>query len=267
VYIKEKKECLLAIIDELDIKAETSPLNTSESGKLREANDKLLKLRREEESKWAQRAKVKHVQEGGNNTKYFHLIANGKHRRKKIFQLEQDEGTIVGDDNLKLFISEYYKKLFGAPVQNGFSLCENSFSDIPQISSAENIILTSDFTEEEVFEAISQMEHNKAPGPDGFPAEFYKNFWSIIKNDLMALFVQLQQGELPLYKLNFGVITLLPKKEDAVQIQQYRPICLLNVSFKIFMKVGTNSIAGPPECGGLRQCATFSGIPVQRYQG
>jgi hypothetical protein len=45
VYKKEK-ERLLAIIDELDIKAETSPLNTSDSGKLREANDKLLKLRR-----------------------------------------------------------------------------------------------------------------------------------------------------------------------------------------------------------------------------
>jgi hypothetical protein len=43
-----------------------------------------------EEAKWAQRAKVKHVQEGGNNTRYFHLIANGKHRKKKIFQLEQD---------------------------------------------------------------------------------------------------------------------------------------------------------------------------------
>jgi hypothetical protein len=27
-----------------------------------------------------------------------------------------------------------------------------------------------------------------------------------------------------------------------MQIQQYRPICLLNVSFKIFTKVGTNSI-------------------------
>jgi hypothetical protein len=80
VYIKEKKECLLAIIDELDIKAETSPLKSSESGKLREANVKPLKLRREEEFKWAQRAKVKHV---GNNTKYFHLIANGKHGRKK----------------------------------------------------------------------------------------------------------------------------------------------------------------------------------------
>jgi hypothetical protein len=60
----------------------------------------------------------------------------------------------------------------------------------------------------------------------------------------MAMFTQLQQGVLPMYKLNFGVITLLPKGEDAVQIQQYRPICLLNVSFKIFTKVGTNRVTG-----------------------
>jgi hypothetical protein len=51
-------------------------------------------------------------------------------------QLEQDEETIVGDDNLKVFISKYYKKLFGAPVQNGFLLCENTMLDIPQIFSA-----------------------------------------------------------------------------------------------------------------------------------
>jgi hypothetical protein len=112
------------------------------------------------------------------------------------------------------------------------------------LSFEENNILIADFAEEEVLEAISQMEHNKAPGPDGFPAEFYKHFWETIKLDLMNLFVQLQQGDLQLYKLNFGVITLLPKKEDAFQIQQYRPICLLNVSFKIFTKVGTNRITG-----------------------
>jgi hypothetical protein len=58
----------------------------------------------------------------------------------------------------------------------------------------------------------------------------------------MDMFVQLQSGELPLFRLNFGVITLLPKKEDACRIEQYRPICLLNVSFKIFTKVGTNRV-------------------------
>jgi hypothetical protein len=29
------------------------------------------------------------------------------------------------------------------------------------------------------------MEHNKAPDPAGFLAEFYEKFWEIIKGDLM----------------------------------------------------------------------------------
>ena len=119
-------------------------------------------------------------------------------------------------------------------------MIETITDDIPQVSDFENDYLTAEFTEKEVKDAIFQMEHNKAPGPDGFPAEFYQVFWNIIKNDLMALFRDFHRGYLPLSRLNFGVISLLPKKEDARQIQQYRPICLLNVSFKIFTKVGTN---------------------------
>jgi hypothetical protein len=41
----------------------------------------------------------------GRSCQYFHLIGNGKHRIKKmIFQLKQDEGTIMGDDNLNTII-------------------------------------------------------------------------------------------------------------------------------------------------------------------
>jgi hypothetical protein len=46
----------------------------------------------------------------------------------------------------------------------------------------------------------------------------------------------------PLFSLNFGVITLIPKLQEVNVIQQYRPICLLNVSFKIFTKVATNRL-------------------------
>jgi hypothetical protein len=156
---------------------------------------------------------------------------------KRIFQLEQDEGTIVGQENLKVFITEYYKKLFGAPVPSYFSMREEVTHDIAQLSEEESTILTSPFTEEEVLGAISQMEHNKALGPDGFPAEFYQQKKDVIIIELMALFLQLQNENLPLYKLNFEVIRLLPKKEYESRIEQYRPICLLNVCFKVFSEV------------------------------
>jgi hypothetical protein len=92
-----------------------------------------------------------------------------------------------------------------------------------------------------------QMELNKSPSLDGFPAEFFQKIWAIIKGDLMEMFSSFRKGELPLFHLNFGTIILLPKKENAIQIRQYRPICLLNVSFKILTKVGTNRIASIAE--------------------
>jgi hypothetical protein len=104
-------------------------------------------------------------------------------------------------------------------------------------------VLVEKNSEEEVKKTIFQMEHNKSPGLDGFPAEFYQVFWDVIKGDLMALFHEFHQGSLPLFSLNFGTIILLPKCAEAVKIQQYRPICLLNVSFKIFTKVLTNRLA------------------------
>jgi hypothetical protein len=45
--------------------------------------------------------------------------------------------------------------------------------DIPQVSTEENGLLTAPYSKEEVKKTIFQMEHNKAPGPDSFPAEFY----------------------------------------------------------------------------------------------
>ena len=203
IYKKERDKILL--INERDIKAEVVPLSAEERAAKKATDDYLAKLRRDEETKWDQRAKVKHVREGGNNTKYFHLIANGKHRQKRIFQLEQDEGTIVGEANLKLFITEYYKKLFVAPEPNFFSFVEDQVNDIPQLSDQEKGILTANFSEKEIFEAVAQMKHNKAPGPDGFPAEFYQKFWEVLKSDLMAMFVQLQSGDLPFFSLILGL--------------------------------------------------------------
>jgi hypothetical protein len=87
------------------------------------------------------------------------------------------------------------------------------------------------------------MKHNKTLGPDNSPVKFYQDFWELIKDYLMPLFTEFHNGILLLYSLSFGTIILLPKCTDAMRIQQYRPICLLNVSFKIFTKVASNRIS------------------------
>ena len=92
---------MLGKLDELDKKAETMLL-TSQEVKLKHVlNKRLAELLREEKLKWYQRAKTRDLLEGDANTKYFWLMASGKYRKIRIFQLGQEEGVIFGDTELK----------------------------------------------------------------------------------------------------------------------------------------------------------------------
>ena len=181
-------------------------------------NEQIARLLHEEEIKWYQRSKADSLVQGDDNTKYFQMLANGRHRKKRIFALDQEEGRIEGDVPLRIFITKYYKELFGPSAESNFQLDESITHDIPQDTEAENEFLTSPFSEEEIRTAVFQMEHNKAPGPDGFPAEFYQCFWDVIKADLVQLFNQLHSEDLDISRLNFGEIILLPKIKEASRI-------------------------------------------------
>jgi hypothetical protein len=206
-------------------------------------NSRLSQLLREEKIKWYQRSKAKHLLEGDANIKYFHLLANGRHMKTRIFQLQDGENIISGEDELKKHITSYYKGLFVRPEESKITLDPGRTEDIPQVTIEEKQILVEEFMEDEVRKTVFQMEHNKAPGPDEFLTEFYQVFCDLIRNDIMALFREFHRGNLPLYSLNFRTIILLPKCVEALKIQQYMPICLLNMSLKIFMKVIMNRLA------------------------
>jgi hypothetical protein len=83
------------------------------------------------------------------------------------------------------------------------------------------------------------------------------------------LFADLHAGQLELFCLNFGEVVLLPKVNEAERIQQYRPISLLNVSFKNFTKVATirlNTVAGhvvrPSQTAFMQGCNILDGVAI-----
>jgi hypothetical protein len=63
------------------------------------------------------------------------------------------------------------------------------------VSEEENEVLVAPLSEEDVKLTVFNMEHNKAPGPDNFPAEFYQFFWEVVKADLMSLFYEFHAGD------------------------------------------------------------------------
>jgi hypothetical protein len=181
--------------------------------------------------RWFQRDKTNEILKGDNNTKYFQMAANEKRRKTRFFRLEQVEGTIEGEDQLQEYVTNYYKELFGKPERNNFSMDESLVEDVPQITPEENEALVAEFSEKEVPYVIFQMKHNESPGPDGFPAEFYQVFRSLIKNNLMAMFRDFHNGSLPLFCLNFGTITLLPKAQE---VTKFSNIALFACSMLVF---------------------------------
>jgi hypothetical protein len=55
----------------------------------------------------------------------------------------------------------------------------------------------------------------------------------------MAVFDNLYDHKIDLARINYGVVTLIPKGDEADRMQKFRPIFLLQVLFKIFTKTLT----------------------------
>jgi hypothetical protein len=81
--------------------------------------------------------------------------------------------------------------------------------------------LVKPFLEEEIKEVIMDMKENSAPGPNGYGLVFFKRFWEILKEDIEDMFKDFWENKLDIKRLNYGVITLIPKLRDANNIDQF----------------------------------------------
>jgi len=135
---------------------------------------------------------------------------------------------------------DFYIKLFGKEENSGVKLGQDFWEVDEKVTALENELLEAPFTENEVREAVFSSYAEGAPGPNGFSFLFYQVFWDLIKVDLMNLIGVFEQGDLNLDRLNYAMITLIPKEPEAKVLKKFRPISLINCSFKIFSKLLNN---------------------------
>jgi len=137
-------------------------------------------------------------------------------------------------------VVDFYRNLFGKEENSGVNLGQDFWEVDEKVTALENELLEAPFTENEVREAVFSSYAEGAPGPDGFSFLFYQVFWDLIKVDLMNLIRVFEQGDLNLDRLNYAMITLIPKEPEAKVLKKFRPISLINCSFKIFSKLLNN---------------------------
>jgi hypothetical protein len=86
------------------------------------------------------------------------------------------------------------------------------------------------------------MQEDKSLGPDGFTMAFFQKCWSMIEKDLLGFFDEFYDQGTFAYSLNATFVTLIPKKRNAVNIRDFRPISLIGSIYKILSKVLANRL-------------------------
>lgn len=123
------------------------------------------------------------LENGDRNTKFFHQYASERRRRSRVRRIVLDDGRVVEDEEEMLeVVSNFYKDLFTARA--GSSDDELLRHVVPRVTPEMNEALLREFTDEEIKQGLDGIGDLKAPGKDGMPALFYKNFWTTVGEDV-----------------------------------------------------------------------------------
>ncbi|XP_060965624.1 uncharacterized protein LOC133034538 [Cannabis sativa] len=108
----------------------------------------------------------------------------------------------------------------GTSVGNDFN---SSYLIKDRISIADQADLVHCPSHEEIRSTLFAMSNNKVPGPDGMSVLFFKHYWETVG--------RMHKG------VNATNIVLIPKVQKLKRTNQYRPISLCNVMYKVISKI------------------------------
>lgn len=81
------------------------------------------------------------------------------------------------------------------------------------------------------------MHGNKSPSPDGMNMLFYKQFWTTIGRDVIhVVHNSFRVGRIT-RTVYHTFLTLILKRAVANRVEQFRPIALCNVIYKVITKI------------------------------
>ena len=236
--VRQKKQ-LLEELKTLDAKDGDFGLSDGENchrAELRSQAEHLLSL---EEISWRQKSRMLCTKEGDNNTKFFHKMANSHRRFNHLRTLEVDGVVFEEVSEVTNQVVQFYKNLYKEtegwrPFVEGL--------EFDRIGNMERVWLERKFEREEILQVVSDLDGDKAPGPDEFTMAFYHHCWRVVEKDVLAVFEEFFQRCKFKKSLNATFIALIPKKNDASNIRDFRPISLVGSVYKILAKVLANRL-------------------------
>ncbi|GJT89969.1 RNA-directed DNA polymerase, eukaryota, partial [Tanacetum coccineum] len=178
--LKNSLEKKIADIDSLFYNGEASSLTLEDRSN---AMNNLINLERMKSIELAQKAKIQWSIEGDENSKKFHGIINKKRNNLAIRGITVDGQWIEDPIKVKNEFLAHFKERFDSPCRNRL-LLDMIFPN--KLSTDQSSDLERPFSTEEIKGVVWDCGLNKSPGPDGFTFDFYRNFWSLLEEDVVA---------------------------------------------------------------------------------
>lgn len=183
------------------------------------------------------------LKDGDKNSAFFHKILKGRIHKNRILSICDDQGNKYDDDKVAEQFVHHFQEFLGTSEEiSDITEPETLFvNKIPE-NEAENMIR--EIADVEIKEALFDIGDNKAPGPDGYTAKFFKEGWSVIGKDVCKAIKKFFPGcDLP-KGVNATTISLVPKVNTPGKMSEYRPIACCTVLYKCISKILTNRIKG-----------------------
>ena len=114
--------------------------------------------------------------------------------------------------------------------------------DFSVLSTKDATGLEKPFGEEEVSSVVHGFVRDKAPGPDGFPMAFFQFSWNVVKTDILRVVNHFHEMGSFERSLNATFLALIPKKSDAIEVKDFRPISPVGGLYKILVKLLANRL-------------------------
>ena len=194
--------------------------------KIKDIHIDILNLMDEDEK----RKEVKLIKELTSNPKAFYKYANEKKKTKtKIGPLKSGNSYESDPKRMAEILSKQYENVFSIPMDD----IQHHISKIKPSIKLTDI----DMTKDNIINAIKDIKNDSAPGPDGIPVSFYKDYAEELAGPILMLWRYSLDNSEQLEEPIFAVITPLHKGGPKCFAVNYRPVALTNHLNKIFERV------------------------------